>query len=168
MVVIVNTISKKKLVNTRLQTDRPYKITTHTKCSVVYSLSLTELCFSSVIIQKLKIYIYIIKTRVLFGTVDDRCCVKLSRVTYFRQSSCTYMYYTPPDSLYPIEASLSARSVFSTLFILFIWTCWTCNCKHALMRLIHIATDHIQIQKQFFLYIQFWLISKEIFNIAII
>lgn len=119
MVVIVNTISKKKLVNTRLQTDCPYKITTHTKCSVVYSLSLTELCFSSVVIQKLK-KIYKIKTRVLFGTVDDRCCVKLSRVTYFRQSSCTYMYYTPPDSLYPTEASLSSRSCVQ-YFVYFVY-----------------------------------------------
>lgn len=124
MVVIVNTISKKKLVNTRLQTDCPYKITTHTKCSVVYSLSLTELCFSSVIIQKLKKKIYIIKTRILFGTVDDSCCVKLSRVTYFRQSSCTYMYYTPP------RLSVSYRSQ-PVIEILCSVLCLFCLSEHA-------------------------------------
>lgn len=56
---------------------------------------MTELCLSLVIIPKIKKKEHYKNTNI-FGTVDEGCCVKLSRVTYFRQSSCTHMYYRPP------------------------------------------------------------------------
>lgn len=94
MVVIMYIPESKRNLSTP-DYERTVYVKSHEKSPTVYSLSLTELCLSLVIIPKIKNFFFI-KTRIVFGTVDEGCCVKLSRVTYFRQSSCTHMYYRPP------------------------------------------------------------------------
>lgn len=94
MVVITYIPESKRNLSTP-DYERTVYVKSHEKSPTVYSLSMTELCLSLVIIPKIKKKEHYKNTNI-FGTVDEGCCVKLSRVTYFRQSSCTHMYYRPP------------------------------------------------------------------------